>query len=267
MQNYFAAKCKLFTEYALKNAVINIDDEYGCSLLNILPANIKVLTYSLQNPRADLFWQNGVVHTPWGKGTLATKLMGKFNQSNTLASLAACLLQEIDFEHVMLAANKLQPAAGRMELVHAPGKQQPVIVVDYAHTPDALTKALQTLREYKPARLFCVFGCGGDRDRSKRPLMLQAVIDNCDEIVITQDNPRTEDAQRIVQDMLQGQKIGSNITIELDRKLAIHNTVLRATDKDIVLIAGKGHENYQIIGTTKFPFSDQLVARNALGES
>lgn len=265
MEDYFAAKCKFFTEFPLRNCVVNLDDEYGQRLLKIIPDSCTVVTFSLHNHNADLYLENNKLITPWGNGVLNTKLVGKFNISNVLSAIACCALQGIEIATLLEAARNLQPVCGRMELITAHAENAPRVIVDYSHTPDALIKALTTLREYNPAVLYCVFGCGGDRDRSKRPLMTRAVLENSDQAVITNDNPRTEDPQQIVKDMLDNITASDNLSIELDRTKAIKQTIARATANDIVLIAGKGHEDYQIIGTTKFPFSDQLVAREALG--
>lgn len=262
MEDYFLAKVKLFTEFNAKHCVINFDDAYGQRLLQMIPASSKVVTYSVSNSDADLYLENNILHTPWGSGVLTTKLVGMFNLSNLLAALASLALQGMDLAGLLEIASNIQPVTGRMELISAPDNS-PKVIVDYAHTPDALVKVLQALRAYNPRKLRCVFGCGGDRDRTKRPLMMQAVMANSDESIVTMDNPRTEDPQQIVQDMINGIST-DNIIIEFDRTTAIQQTIARANADDIVLIAGKGHEDYQIIGTIKYPFSDQLIAREAL---
>lgn len=267
MTEYFNAKCKLFTNFALKNAVINLDDAKAPELLNIIPVSVRVITYSLFDPTADIYVDGSQIFTPWGTGVLQTNLLGSFNTSNVLAAIACCALQGLPLDTILHFARNLYPVCGRMELIQSRRANAPRVIVDYAHTPDALIKVLQTLREYQPHTLFCVFGCGGDRDRSKRPLMARAVLENSDQAVITSDNPRTEDPQQIVQDMLDGITLATNIIIELDRAKAITQTIACATANDIVLIAGKGHEDYQIIGTTKLSFSDQIVAQQALGEN
>ncbi len=264
MQAYFAAKCKLFTDFNARNCIVNLDDAYAEQIIAVIPKHVNIVTYSLHNQKADVFMQGDVLHTPWGIGVLQTQLLGAFNLSNLLAALSCCAVQNIDLQLLLQLATSIRPVLGRMQLISTDGLAQPKVIVDYAHTPDALAKVLQALRAYKPRKLFCVFGCGGDRDRSKRPLMLQAVKANSDEIVITNDNPRTEDKMQIVQDMLAGTTDLQNITIDLDRAQAIRNTIARASADDIVLIAGKGHEDYQIIGATKYAFSDQLIAKDAL---
>lgn len=264
MQDYFLAKTKLFTEFAPKNAVINIDDPYGKKLLQIVSPNTKILTYSLTDSTADLYLDQNQIHTPWGNGTFNSPLIGKFNQANVLACIACCGIYGLSLEAILSKVAKLVAVPGRMQRVAAQHSNQPTVIVDYSHTPDAIIKALQTLRDYKPRTLYCIFGCGGDRDRGKRPLMFRAALEYSDQVVVTMDNPRTEDPQQIVDDILAGATINSNINIEFDRALAIKQTIARAAVDDIVLIAGKGHEDYQIIGTQKRPFSDLLIAQQAL---
>lgn len=264
MEDYFLSKCKLFTEYAPKHCVVNLDDAYSQRLLDIIPRTSRIITYSLLNPAANLYYADGVVHSLWGTGQLKTKLIGKFNISNVLAALGCCAIHGIAMQTLLQAANKLNAVPGRMQMVLCDNPTAPRVVVDYAHTPDAVIKALQTLQEYKQHHLICIIGCGGDRDRSKRSLMLRAAIENSDKVIITQDNPRTEDPQQIVNDMLAGQQLNANIIIEMDRTVAIQNAIAAASAQDLILIAGKGHEDYQIIGTTKFPFSDVLIAQQTL---
>ncbi len=294
MQEYFAAKLKLFTEYKPKNCVLNLDDAASAVILDKLSnlnytrhplqsANSNdschpgqsakrvdpgsescksIYTYSINNPNADLYLQDNLLHTPWGSGVLNSPLIGQFNLSNLLACIACCALQGVALKDILAAVPNLIAVAGRMQRVTT--NDAPQVVIDYAHTPDALIKVLQTLRAYKPAKLYCIFGCGGDRDRTKRPLMFQAALEYSDQVIITQDNSRTEDPQQIVQDMLQGKDPTDQVSIELDRANAIAKTIAQATKFDMILIAGKGHEDYQIIGTVKHPFSDLLVAKQAL---
>jgi UDP-N-acetylmuramoyl-L-alanyl-D-glutamate--2,6-diaminopimelate ligase len=263
MEDYFAAKCRLFTDFAVKHCIINIDDPYGKRLVALIQEPAQLITYSLLDKTADVYFDGKLVHTPWGSGELISKLIGKFNISNILAALASCAVQGIALEKLLADIKNVHAVTGRMQLINQVA-DEPQVIVDYAHTPDALDKVLQTLRENSPSKIYCIFGCGGDRDPKKRPLMLRAVLDNSDEIIITRDNPRTEDAHKIVQDMLAGNEVGDNVTIELDRAQAILQTIARAQASEVVLIAGKGHEDYQIIGTTKHKFSDQEVAQQAL---
>lgn len=263
MQDYFAAKALLFTEYDIKNAVINIDDPWSAKLIALLPSNTNLITYSLFDNTAAVYLSADQIHTPWGNASFTTRLLGDFNKSNVLATIAVCCLQNISLDTVLSAVKNLQPVAGRMQVVEHNDPNAPKVVVDYAHTPDAVSKALKALRDYTNGTLYCIIGCGGDRDRSKRPLMLQAALENSDQVIISQDNPRTEDPQQIVQDMLHG-NTSQKIHIELDRAKAIQFAIARADKQDLILIAGKGHEDYQIIGTQKLPFSDILEAQQAL---
>jgi UDP-N-acetylmuramoyl-L-alanyl-D-glutamate--2,6-diaminopimelate ligase len=162
------------------------------------------------------------------------------------------------------SAQHLKPVNGRMQIVSHNIVTDPKVIVDYAHTPEAVEKALQALQEYKINKIYCIIGCGGDRDRSKRPLMLQAAVKHSDVVIITQDNPRTEDPQQIINDMLNGAPLHENVIVQMDRATAISQTIAQATEHDLILIAGKGHEDYQIIGTVKVPFSDVLTASLAL---
>ncbi len=265
MQSYFITKSKLFSQFAPEYAIINLDDEYGRQLLSLLLPRTTPITYSLFDTSADVYLERETVYTPWGSGVLQTSLVGKFNLSNTLAAVACCAVYGMPLAQLLNAACNLTAVAGRMQPVTS-NASTVQIIVDYAHTPDALSKVLQTLLEYKAQKLYCIVGCGGDRDRSKRPLMLRAALEYSDYVIVTQDNPRTEDPQQIIHDMLNGLDAAAQhkINIELDRAKAIQHTIMRAGDKDIILIAGKGHEEYQIIGTTKLPFSDLLVAEQAL---
>ena len=266
MQEYFVAKTRLFKDYNIKNCIINIDDPYGVELLKLLAGNtsLKIITYSLTNNTAEVYLENNKIYSPWGVGSFYSPLLGKFNTSNLLACISACALQGVSLEFILNFIKNLHPVPGRMQKVHNTSNEAPLVVVDYAHTPDALSKALQALRAHAKGKIYCIFGCGGDRDRTKRPLMLRAAIEYSDKIVITQDNSRTEDPQQILKDILADQIITSKINVELDRAMAIQKTIAQAGVEDLVLIAGKGHEDYQIIGEHKTPFSDLLVAQQAL---
>lgn len=264
MQEYFSAKTRLFTEYNIKHSVINLDDQVAPELIKLINKSVPVFTYSLSNPQADIYLKQDILITPWGSGSLRTQLLGDFNLSNLLACIACCALQGLKLESILAIIPTLTAVAGRMQKVNTTDSTAPLVVIDFAHTPDAIVKSLQALKGYKPNKLYCVFGCGGDRDRSKRPLMLRAALDNCDQVIITQDNPRNEDPQQIVADMLHGIEHTDNIKILLDRAAAIQNTIAQASAGDIIVIAGKGHENYQIIGDQKLPFSDLLIAQQAL---
>ena len=204
------------------------------------------------------------VETPWGSGTAQTRLLGRFNAQNFAAALGALCAGGYDFQAALNALSQIRPATGRMDCIIGEGK--PLVVVDYAHTPDALEKALATLREIKqPAGcLWCVFGCGGDRDRGKRPLMGEVAARLADKVVVTSDNPRTEDLQAIIADILPA--VPNPALVAADRKAAIEQAITQAAPDDIILIAGKGHETYQEIHGVRTHFSDFEVAEQALAQ-
>jgi len=204
------------------------------------------------------------VDSEWGKGEVGAGVLGAFNVSNLLAVLGTLFAAGVGFDDAVRAVSALQPVPGRLERVG--GGSQPLVVIDYAHTPDALEKALEALRPTVAAghRLFCVFGCGGDRDAGKRPLMGQAAARLADHIIVTSDNPRGEDPMAIIAQILRGMSDGAE-AIE-DRQVAIFSAVHQARPGDVVLLAGKGHETYQEIAGVRHPFSDREVARAALAE-
>ena len=193
---------------------------------------------------------------------LRSPLLGAFNLSNLLAVVAAACAQGHDFNNVLDRVPALRPVSGRMEVVD--GGISPQVVVDYAHTPDALEQALLALRRHCVGRLWCVFGCGGDRDTGKRPLMGAIAARLADAVVVTSDNPRSESPARIIADIRAGIADGVEVRVEPDRRAAIRAAIAAAAPTDTVLIAGKGHEDYQLVGTERLPFSDQAEARLAL---
>lgn len=200
--------------------------------------------------------------TPWGRATVNSKLLGRFNASNLLAALAVLLVSGIALEDAVRELGKVESVAGRMQRLGGEGK--PLVVVDYAHTPDALEKVLVTLREIMAGknRLICVFGCGGERDRGKRPLMGKVASRLADSVIVTSDNPRGEDARAIIDEIIAG--MGANYQVIDDRALAIDTAVRGARPDDVVLIAGKGHEDCQEIKGVKLPFADAEVAQRVL---
>ncbi|MDO9065256.1 MAG: UDP-N-acetylmuramoyl-L-alanyl-D-glutamate--2,6-diaminopimelate ligase, partial [Sulfuricella sp.] len=200
--------------------------------------------------------------TPWGTAQLSSKLLGRFNASNLLAALAVLLVSGIALEDAVRELGKVESVAGRMQRLGGGGK--PLVVVDYAHTPDALEKVLGTLREIMgdKNKLICVFGCGGERDRGKRPLMGEVASRLADSVIVTSDNPRGEDARAIIDEIIAG--MGGNYHVIDDRAAAIDAAVHGAQSADVVLIAGKGHEDYQEIKGVKLPFADADVARRVL---
>jgi UDP-N-acetylmuramyl-tripeptide synthetase len=273
MTQYAAAKRKLFAWPHLQHAVLNTADETGEKWARELKAQANKHVVTI-NASGDADWRAldvqthdagmrfSVVHGH-EQGVVNTSFIGQHNIENFLCALAAVRPYAKDFRHALDVCESVQAVSGRMELIHAVGA--PLAVVDYAHTPDALEKTLTALRptaSQRQGKLTVVFGCGGDRDRSKRPLMAQAAERGADKVVITSDNPRTEDATLILRDVMAGLSKPAHL-VEPDRKIAIHQSIASAAKVDVILIAGKGHEDYQIIGTTKHPFSDQEQARLA----
>lgn len=266
MQAYAEAKAKLFAWPSLEWAIINADDSYQELMKTAVKPGVKILTYGLQE-EADVHIQSWhmdmtgtqmTVNTPWGQYELHTALLGQFNIYNSLAIFSSLLASGYDPEKVVQVMTELKAAPGRLEKV----ADSPSVLVDYAHTPDALENVLITLKQLKKGKLWVVFGCGGDRDKSKRPIMGKVASMHADEIIITSDNPRSEDPLLIVNEIAQG--IPKLTTKILDRKKAIAHALEEATVDDIILIAGKGHEEYQQIGDVKHPFSDQDVVRKCL---
>jgi UDP-N-acetylmuramoyl-L-alanyl-D-glutamate--2,6-diaminopimelate ligase len=283
MEAYGAAKALLFAWSTLVLRVINIDDDFGNRLAGrpsearlvvtsrrpFLPDDVAPQARTAEFLRAVSVKAQSAgltigIRSSWGDGELTVPLIGDFNVDNVLTVLAVLLGGDVPFAEAARALAQCKPPSGRMEMFG--GGAKPLAIVDYAHTPDALAKALKASRNHTTGRLHVVFGCGGDRDAGKRPQMAAIAAELADEIVITDDNPRTEDPQRIVANIRAG--IGTNraVHVEHDRRRAIALALSRARAGDVVVIAGKGHEDYQIVGTQKRPFSDQAVVRESLGE-
>jgi len=278
MEDYFASKKRLFSELNPSLAIINRDDPWGRNLLGQLPAHLPSLTYGLHEPldaSRDL-WADSiqidrqgislVVHTPKGPLPLYSNLLGEHNLSNILASVAIATQLGISPEQISRGVRELQGIPGRLERV---GEGDFLVLVDYAHTPDALKQVLLGLRRMNPARLITIFGCGGNRDRTKRPMMGELAARYSDLLIITSDNPREEDPLAIIEEIERGVRRvmgrgGDRCEIVPDRREAIFKGISYARSGDIILIAGKGHETYQIIGGRTVPFDDREVAREAL---
>jgi UDP-N-acetylmuramoyl-L-alanyl-D-glutamate--2,6-diaminopimelate ligase len=272
MESYAAAKARLFAWPGLEWAVLNTDDAFG-QQLERAGGSARVAGYGFQRgavvgeklrlSQAGLHLR---VHTDWGDADFDAPLLGRFNAANLLAVLTTLLVSGEKLEDACRALAHITPPPGRMQTLG--GNAHPLVVVDYAHTPDALDKVLATLREIVGGgRLVCVFGCGGNRDRGKRPLMGQAVERGADEIWVTSDNPRHEDPRHIINDILAGMpgaRPNHPVHVEPDRARAIFEAIGNAHQGDVVLIAGKGHEDYQEIAGERLPFSDPAVARKAL---
>lgn len=276
MEAYAAAKRRLFCEHRPRWSVLNVDDAFGRRLAAEVPDPETGVGYGLgeRPPGLKRFvWGEGLrltsaglrlrVRSSWGEGDLEARLLGRFNASNLLATLATLLVLEMPFAEALARAAKTATVPGRMERLGGE-RGRPLAVVDYAHTPHALEQVLAALREHGTGRLWCVFGCGGDRDAGKRPLMGAAVERLADRVIVTDDNPRTEDPGRIVRDILAGMDRPQAAAVIRDRRDAIARALGEAGAGDVVLIAGKGDEDYQIVGERRLPFSDRAVARRAL---
>ena len=270
MQAYAEAKAKLFAWNDLKCRVVNLDDDFGRQLA-AEKRESRLITYSLLDSSAYLFCReaqfddHGVratLVTPQGEHHLRSTLLGRFNLSNVLAAVGALLGLDYALDEILKVLPKLEGPAGRMQRLG--GGTQPLVVVDYAHTPDALEKALQALRVHCKGQLWCLVGCGGDRDRGKRPMMAAMAERYADRVILTDDNPRTEEPARIMADMVAGLRDPAAVQIEHDRVKAIRLALSQASKQDIILVAGKGHEDYQIIGTDKRHYSDRETVAAAL---
>jgi UDP-N-acetylmuramyl-tripeptide synthetase len=274
MVAYGAAKARLFAMPGLKHAVVNIDDEYGALLADSLAAMpLRLTTYgigrgSLQAEHVQLSAEGIRAEIRYGaeRRILATPVLGNFNVSNLLGVIGVLIASDVPFGDAVNAAARLRPVAGRLQQLG--GGTQPTIAIDYAHTPDALEKALATLRPVvaQGGRLVCVFGCGGDRDRGKRPLMGAIATRLADLTIVTSDNPRGETPSDIIADIVGGIE-GGNFEVSEEREQAIRYAIGLAGAGDVVLIAGKGHEDYQEIHGVRQPFSDLDVAARVLAEA
>lgn len=276
MDTYFEAKRLFFTELQPEIAILNHDDARVIGLRADISS--KCFSFSTKNPSADFsaletqFSASGTaaeIQTPEGAIQLISPLLGEHNLSNSLAVLAALFADGVPPKQAAVALGAAAGAPGRMERV-AGGEGRAHAFVDYAHTEDALVnvlKCLNTVREGTRARILTVFGCGGDRDRLKRPKMALAACQYSDCVVATSDNPRTEDPDAILDEVVLGIPAGFSYHREPDRKKAIHWALSQARAGDLVLVAGKGHENYQILGHTKVPFDDRIVIREYYGEN
>jgi UDP-N-acetylmuramoyl-L-alanyl-D-glutamate--2,6-diaminopimelate ligase len=281
MENYAAAKRRFFTDFGLANAVFNLDDPYGQRWLSELKNTLNIYGYSTHTDytsqhtlsltataiQLSLSGIQAEVNSPWGNSIIHSRLLGRFNLSNLLAVLAVLKALGIDWQQAVECISNLPTVAGRMDCfggINQNGRQLPLVVVDYAHKPDALAQVLQVLREHCSGKLWCVFGCGGDRDRAKRPVMAAIAERFADRVIVTDDNPRTEDPQVITTEICQGFTNLKQVKVEHDRAKAITDAIQQAQGNDIVLIAGKGHEEYQIIVDRILPFSDIAWVKQVL---
>lgn len=275
-QSYAAAKKKLFEMDGLRYAVLNADDAHGRAWLDGLDSAVTPIVYgtgdvsvlagdhvglSAIRTRADGLSLD--VDTHAGMATIESRLVGRFNATNLAAVLAVLLARGVSLERAVAVLGRIETVPGRMQRIHA-RTDQPLVVVDYAHTPSALEAALTAVSEHASARVLCVFGCGGDRDRGKRGLMGAAAARHADMIWLTDDNPRLETPETIVAEIRSGMPDNANVRVIHDRGAAIADAIASAVAGDVVLIAGKGHETTQQTGTTRRAFDDRTVARSAL---
>lgn len=274
MTNYEAAKWRLFAEHQVGQKIINADDEVGRRWLQRLPDAVAVSVageidagraHWLKATHTDYHDSGFTVQfdSSWGAGEINSRLMGAFNVSNLLLALATLLSLGYSLEQLVKTGSALQPVCGRMEVFLASGR--PTVVVDYAHTPDALEKALAAARLHCRGVLWCVFGCGGDRDRGKRPLMGAIAEQLADRVIVTDDNPRSEDPQAIVADILSGLLDAGRVHAIAGRAEAVTSAVMQAAADDVVLVAGKGHEDYQLVGNERLDYSDRITVARLLG--
>jgi len=274
-EKYADVKKSFLLSESCQSAVVNLDDPECKKIIDALnEKKNQCLSYGIDNSDADVkaldacyspLGINAQIISPWGKAKILCPLMGKFNLSNLLAAISAMCIRGVDFEQIVDAVSNLHAVDGRLQVVEMQGaKESPRVFVDYAHTPDALSQVLQALRLHLENRLWVVFGCGGDRDRGKRAEMGAVASRFADRVIVTSDNPRSEDPEAIIREVISG--IDANAVVEAvsEREIAISLAVGSCEKNDVILIAGKGHEDYQIIGDQKIPFSDYLVAQNAL---
>jgi UDP-N-acetylmuramoyl-L-alanyl-D-glutamate--2,6-diaminopimelate ligase len=274
MEEYKYAKGLLFAQLGnnfqhnkVKYAVLNNDDDATKDYIASTQAT--VITYGIDK-ESDIYAKNITMTSSGTSFTLVTpadtiqvhmKLIGKFSVYNVLAATAACLVSKVPLTTIVRVIERMTGVPGRFEVVHE--GQNFTVIVDYAHTPDSLENVLKTIRQFAKGDVYCIVGCGGDRDRTKRPIMARIAVEYADKPIFTSDNPRSEDPQAIIDDMIAGVE-GKQFEVILDRKDAINHAVSSAKENDVILIAGKGHETYQIIGTEVFDFDDRLVAAAAI---
>ena len=273
MNNYFKAKAILFERLVAGDfAVINADDEYAGRFLEVISPNVNVITYGIKMP-ADVsardveFSHEGASFICSIKGKeypLKLKMNGMFSVYNVLSAISTALALNLDIDTSIKTLCEIGGVAGRFEIV----VNKPVVIVDYAHTPDGLENVLKTARDITPSdgRLICIFGCGGDRDTTKRPKMGRIAEELADKVIVTSDNPRSENPQQIITDILAGFRSVNDVIVEPDRELAIKEAYKIADPHDVILVAGKGHEDYQILADETIHFDDREKVREIFGE-
>lgn len=274
LASYGKAKAQLLNHPELRCAVINFDDAWAKSLLEKTPAGVSAISFSVNDSAADIYLSNlqltengatATLHSPWGDVDLSSPFIGKFNLSNLLGVIAALCSSGASLKNVLDFIPQLHAAPGRMQGVSLDDSNQDMqVFVDYAHTPDALENTLRAIREHTQTRVWTVFGCGGDRDKTKRPLMGRIAEKYSDYVIITNDNPRSEEPSAIAADIIRGLHNPNGCLVIADRAQAIDFAVQQAKSGDLILIAGKGHEDYQIFADQTISFSDTKQARFAL---
>jgi UDP-N-acetylmuramoyl-L-alanyl-D-glutamate--2,6-diaminopimelate ligase len=273
MEEYGRAKARLFAWPTLRAVVVNLDDAFGAQLLGTAPSGVRRIGLSSREAQGATLEALAPRLSPAGlyfrlseQGEafdVASPLLGRFNIDNLLAVAGTLRALDWPLEEVAQMLPKLSPVDGRMS--RTGGRDgQPLVVVDYAHTPDALQQALSSLREHTPGRLTCVFGCGGDRDRGKRPQMAAIAQAGADRVIVTDDNPRSEDGNEIVADILTGFTSPAAASVERDRRRAIALALAGTNSGDVILVAGKGHEAYQEVDGVRHAFDDLIVAKELL---
>lgn len=271
LEAYAAAKTLLWQRQELVSSVYSLDNPALAEQLAAVAPHLNTITFG-KDPANDLHYSKlqclptgmaFVLHYQQQEWELELPLLGAFNVENLLAALAALMTVGFSLEALLPKLKQLTPVLGRMEKIVAP--QGPTVVVDFAHTADGLRAALNALSEHFHRRIHCVFGCGGDRDQGKRPLMAQAAEQGAQVIWLTSDNPRTESPETIIEQVKAGFSEQANVTVVIDREEAISRAIHAAQEHDVVLIAGKGHEREQIVGTERLPFNDVAIAEAALG--
>ncbi|MGF1908932.1 UDP-N-acetylmuramoyl-L-alanyl-D-glutamate--2,6-diaminopimelate ligase [Vibrio kasasachensis] len=271
MEAYAEAKLTLFNQHVCQQAIINVDDAVGDRWASKLENAIAVSLHEQSTQKS--VWAKHVSYSEqgfdiefdgmFGAGQLKVSLIGEFNASNVMLALTTLLALGISKQQLIDTAPMLVPVLGRMELFANQGKAK--VVVDYAHTPDALEKALQALRVHCQGKLWAIFGCGGDRDKGKRPMMAEIGERLADHVILSDDNPRSEDSTEIVKDMLAGMHIAQSAIVEHDRFKALQYAIQNADSHDIILLAGKGHEDYQVLANETIHYSDRESAQQLLG--
>ena len=267
MEAYFFAKKILFEHLSINYAVINANDKYGKKLIKSFKEKQKLCVYGIElheipskqfvvanHPNLSAGNIHAELHTSWGDGTCSLNQLGSFNLSNMLGVMSVMGLFEVPMEKILNVVRDLPAVPGRMQKIQVSNK--PLLVIDFAHTPDALEKALNALKAIEHGKLWCIFGCGGGRDKAKRPMMAAIAEKLADHVIVTDDNPRDEDPEAIIKDILKGFKKISPILIEHDRRAAIEYAITHASVNDIILVAGKGHEKHQLIGKEVIHYSD-----------